>query len=265
MNGNYGGHSSFSSAFSSAARDLGPGRSFSFNGNSYSTNRADGRDMRPSISSFSRPSPSISTFSGNYGGHSSFSSAFSSAAKDLGPGRTFNFNGKSYTTNRADGRDMRVGNSFLRVGKLYNHFNPMKNFQSSITAAAKKYAIPQHVIKGVISRESGAGTLLGKNGCKPGWGDNNNAYGLMQIDKRYHSIDAKKGVDNIDAGTKILSENLKKIEKKFPNWTKEQQLQGAVAAYNFGVKNVKTWENLDKGTAGNNYSEDVMRRAEHLK
>ena len=39
---------------------------------------------------------------------------------------------------------------------------------------------------------------------------------------------------------------------------------GAVAAYNFGTGNVVTWGNLDVGTTGNDYSNDVMARAKYL-
>ena len=39
---------------------------------------------------------------------------------------------------------------------------------------------------------------------------------------------------------------------------------GAVAAYNFGTDDVWTWERLDVGTTGNDYSNDVMARAQWL-
>ena len=39
---------------------------------------------------------------------------------------------------------------------------------------------------------------------------------------------------------------------------------GAVAAYNFGVGNVQSWGGLDIGSTGNDYSNDVMARAQYL-
>jgi energy-coupling factor transporter ATP-binding protein EcfA2 len=45
--GGSSGGRSFDSAFAQAARDLGPGREFVWQGNRYSTNRGDGHDMRP--------------------------------------------------------------------------------------------------------------------------------------------------------------------------------------------------------------------------
>lgn len=40
---------------------------------------------------------------------------------------------------------------------------------------------------------------------------------------------------------------------------------GAVAAYNFGLDDVRTLARLDKGTTNNDYSNDVMARAQYLK
>ncbi len=39
---------------------------------------------------------------------------------------------------------------------------------------------------------------------------------------------------------------------------------GGVAAYNFGVSNVRSWDRLDIGSTGNDYSNDVIARAQHL-
>ena len=104
-------------------------------------------------------------------------------------------------------------------------------------------------------------------GSKPGWGDSNNAFGLMQIDKRYHTMD-ESNIDNIDAGTKILANYLEKVKNKKADWSEEWQLRGAVAAYNSGPGNVRTQENLDYKTASScrpctgNYSWDTMARAQ---
>jgi len=39
---------------------------------------------------------------------------------------------------------------------------------------------------------------------------------------------------------------------------------GGLAAYNAGVGNIQTWEGLDSGTTGNDYSNDVIARAQWL-
>ena len=42
-------------------------------------------------------------------------------------------------------------------------------------------------------------------------------------------------------------------------------LKGAVAAYNFGTRNVRTAANIDGGTTGGDYSGDVMERAKRIR
>jgi hypothetical protein len=54
------------------------------------------------------------------------------------------------------------------------------------------------------------------------------------------------------------------VKAKFPDWTDAQVLQGAIAAYNFGIDNVQTWENLDQGTTNDDYSSDIIARAQWL-
>ena len=61
-----------------------------------------------------------------------------------------------------------------------------------------------------------------------------------------------------------LLPDLKQIARKFPTWTPEQVLQGAVAAYDVGVDNVTSWQNLDKGTTHNDFSGDIIARAQYL-
>lgn len=39
---------------------------------------------------------------------------------------------------------------------------------------------------------------------------------------------------------------------------------GGVAAYNFGIRNVRSWANLDVGTTDGDYSNDVIARAQWL-
>jgi len=120
---------------------------------------------------------------------------------------------------------------------------------------------------GIISRESRAGDALGRDGNKPGFGDNNHGFGLMQVDDRYHDLGDTSDIDNIDQGTRILANFLKQVKRKHPSWSLGWQLRGAVAAYNFGVKNVQTKGGIDRGSASScrgcngNYSWDTINRA----
>ena len=58
---------------------------------------------------------------------------------------------------------------------------------------------------------------------------------------------------------------MRDVAKDHPTWTKDQQVQGGIACYNFGRRNVRTPDNIDKGTTGGNYSKDVLSRQQFLK
>uniref|UniRef100_G1NPK5 Lysozyme g n=1 Tax=Meleagris gallopavo TaxID=9103 RepID=G1NPK5_MELGA len=130
-------------------------------------------------------------------------------------------------------------------------------YLKTITKVANSKCVSPSVVAAVISRESHAGTAL-----KDGWGDHGNAFGLMQIDKRYHQIHgAWNSEEHIKQGTDILCQSINDIQKKFPTWSKEQQLKGGISAYNAGTRNVRTYEGMDVGTTHNDYANDVVARA----
>ncbi|NXI42596.1 LYG protein, partial [Galbula dea] len=137
----------------------------------------------------------------------------------------------------------------------------MEKYKDIITEVGHNKCVDPAVIAAIISRESHAGTVL--NG---GWGDHGNGFGLMQVDKRYHepvgSWDSKQ---HITQGAEILTGMLEKMEQKFPTWTKEQQLKGAISAYNAGDKNVQSYHRMDIGTTHNDYANDVIARAKFFK
>ena len=87
----------------------------------------------------------------------------------------------------------------------------------------------------------------------------------MQVDRRFHTIrgDDPTGEVHIDQAASILADFFRGVQRKHPDWPRERQLQGAVAAYNFGLRNVGTMERLDIGTTGNDYSNDVWARARY--
>ncbi|CAM5075140.1 unnamed protein product [Natator depressus] len=139
--------------------------------------------------------------------------------------------------------------------------NNMNKYKTIIKSAGKKRCVDPAVIAGIISRESHAGTLL-----KGGWGDNGNAFGLMQVDKNHHSIVGRwNGEDHLLDATQILVGMIKGIQKKFPRWTKEQQMKGGISAYNGGLGNVRSYVNMDIGTPGDDYANDVVARAKFYK
>ncbi|MBD2054619.1 transglycosylase SLT domain-containing protein [Oculatella sp. FACHB-28] len=127
--------------------------------------------------------------------------------------------------------------------------------------AAVKYNVPPALLAAIASRESHVGSALDRNGL----GDRGNAFGIMQVDKRYHS---QAGVNSdpanqihINQGAEIFDTKRKEVIQKHRGWEDEFILKGATAAYNFGSSNVQTRIGIDRGTAGNDYGSDVIARA----
>jgi len=133
--------------------------------------------------------------------------------------------------------------------------------KADIESVAKQYGLPPALLAGIISRESRAGAALDSRG----YGDRGRGYGLMQVDK---GTAAGRGGptsrENIEQGAGILKGKLNEVKAAHPNWTPDQQLRGAVAAYNMGAKNVQTVKGMDAGTTGDDYSNDVWARAQAL-
>ncbi|XP_010202330.2 lysozyme g [Colius striatus] len=137
----------------------------------------------------------------------------------------------------------------------------MQKYRAMIIKVGNSKGIDPAVIAGIISRESHAGTVLDN-----GWGDNGNAFGLMQVDKRYHNIVGSwDSEEHLAQGTEILRGMIQQIQRKFPTWTKEQQLKGGISAYNAGPNNVQSYDGLDIGTTHNDYANDVVARSKFFK
>ncbi|KYO41433.1 lysozyme g-like [Alligator mississippiensis] len=114
----------------------------------------------------------------------------------------------------------------------------MNNYKGLIQRAGSNQCVDPAVIAGIISRESHAGAAL----TADGWGDGGNAFGLMQVDKRYHKLVGKWNSEaHLIQGTQILV--------------------GGISAYNAGPGNVRTYEKMDIGTTHNDYANDVVARA----
>jgi murein DD-endopeptidase MepM/ murein hydrolase activator NlpD len=127
-------------------------------------------------------------------------------------------------------------------------------------SVAGKAGIPAALLAAIASRESRCGRVL-----KNGWGDNGNGYGVLQVDKRHHQLRGLGdpfSTEHLEQGAAILNEKLFRINKKFPDWQQDYRLMGAVAAYNFGVGNVRSKEGINRGTAGDDYGADVIARAQ---
>ncbi|XP_075056253.1 lysozyme g-like [Mixophyes fleayi] len=139
----------------------------------------------------------------------------------------------------------------------------MIEYKGKIQSVAEDTDMDPAIIAGIISRESRAGNVLGSDF----WDAEHLAFGLMQVDRRHHQICAGAGdsEEHISQGTKILCAIFDDVEKKFPTWTTEQHMKGAIAAYNQGYHKIKNFATVDSHTTFQDYSNDVVARAKYFK
>lgn len=167
--------------------------------------------------------------------------------------------GASSTTARPEGLNYSGVRASEEIAR--KDLDRMKGYKPMIISAARKHNMDPAVIAGIISRESHAGHVL-----ENGWGDHGNAFGLMQVDKRYHTpVGSWNSQEHLDQGTGILADMINTIEDKFPEWTTEQQLKGGISAYNTGPGNVHNYPGVDNGTTHQDYANDVVARAKFYK
>ncbi len=125
-----------------------------------------------------------------------------------------------------------------------------------------KFNLPPAMIAALASRESRCGAALDAQGN----GDGGNAFGILQVDRRFHHPLAGVGdptsVAHIEQAVGIFIDFLQQVQDKHPDWEDALILKGAVAAYNSGVDNIVTQEGMDRGTTGDDYSSDVIARAQ---
>lgn len=171
----------------------------------------------------------------------------------------YNPAGASDRTARQDG--IRQGGPAASRQMAMTDLPRLQQYKADIESVAQKYNFPPALLAAIISRESRGGKALDDNGR----GDNGNGYGLMQVDRGTAAgIGGPRSRENIAQGAGILRDQLNQVKRDHPNWTPEQQLRGAVAAYNMGADDVRTIEGMDRGTTGDDYSNDVWARAQAL-
>lgn len=141
-----------------------------------------------------------------------------------------------------------------------------KEFLGNCREIGDEYNVPPALILGLASRETHIGSVLGApSGSKEGWGDRNHAFGVMQVDKRYHKI---KGLNDpfsrahLDQAVGIYASYRDQVKQNHPDWSDENLLKGACSAYNSGVGNVQSISGMDRGTTGDDYGNDVIARSQ---
>ncbi|XP_034043269.1 lysozyme g-like [Thalassophryne amazonica] len=165
--------------------------------------------------------------------------------------------GASWTTAGADGRSVDgVAASHEMAASDLPHVN---NYRGKIISAANEHGVQPAIVAGIISRETRGGRGAGFHN---GWGDHGKAFGLMQVSSFHKPRGQWNSKEHISQGIEIFKGCYGDVERKFPSWTKEQKLKGALAAYNMGAQNMSP-HNVDAHTTGGDYANDVTARAQY--
>lgn len=156
-----------------------------------------------------------------------------------------------------------VESSHIIMERDLIHLTPQR--LERLRKAGARTKVPVEMIVALASRESHLGAILGKFGNDPGWGDRNQAWGILQVDRRFHSI---QGLDDpfseahVEQAIGIFASFRDQVQRNHPEWADEFVLKGACVAYNSGVGNVQTIPGMNLGTAHHDYGDDVIARAQ---
>jgi len=171
----------------------------------------------------------------------------------------YNTSGASATTAKQDkltSGGVKASHSMAKVD-----LPKLQKYATDFIAAGEKNGLPPALLAAISSRETRGGSQLSKSG----YGSNGADFGLMQVNKDSHKlVGGPFSREHINQAAGILRDFRTAVAKKHKSWTPEQQLRGAVAAYNFGDRNVQTLDGMDVGTANDDYSSDVWARAQFL-
>jgi soluble lytic murein transglycosylase-like protein len=133
--------------------------------------------------------------------------------------------------------------------------------KAKFVEAGQLFDLPPALLAAIASRESRCGNVLDNDG----FGDGGNAFGIMQVDKRFHSpIEPEgghAGKAHIQQATEILRDKLDGVNRHVEGLSDSQSLQAAVSRYNGGSRLLPP--RSDEGTTGGDYMNDVWARARY--
>ena len=123
----------------------------------------------------------------------------------------------------------------------------------------------------IVSRETWWGQAPGyvPKGNPSGAGDAGHGHGFFQIDDRAHPAMVRSGQwAEVGPAARYAIKNVlvpayAYLKKQFPKLSGPELIRAAIASYNCGAKNVKkalARGEVDKYTAGGDYSRDVLKR-----
>lgn len=165
-----------------------------------------------------------------------------------------------YAVNMAGGRA--ASEQAVRINRARVVTGRPGDYWERIAQAAGEYEIPVAVVMALCCRESNQGAALNSRGE----GDGGNGFGVMQVDKRYHTQRGRPdpySLEHLRQGCEIFAGYRGDVARIHPMWEDKYVLKGACVAYNSGLDNVVTIERMDRKTTGNDYGADVMARAQY--
>jgi type VI secretion system secreted protein VgrG len=164
-------------------------------------------------------------------------------------------------------KKMNPGNRPQSAADAAYHRKLAEKYQADAIRLGQKYNVPPALVLGMMSRESNFGTSLDANGR----GDHGHGYGILQVDDRTikNPAGGPYSYEHLDQAMGIFAQKRAEVTAAHPGWTPEQQLAGAVSAYNQGKGGVVTqptdpasWGRLDYTSTGHDYSMDTWARAQ---
>jgi hypothetical protein len=117
---------------------------------------------------------------------------------------------------------------------------------------AAEYDIPIALVAALASKESAMGSDLSRN----------DAFGIFQLEDANQGLDSPTSLEHMRQAMEKFVDLRIQISDKFPEWAMKDVLRGAVAAYDAGINNVKSYSNIDVWTTGKDYSSDVIARGQ---
>ncbi|CAG5128304.1 unnamed protein product, partial [Candidula unifasciata] len=103
----------------------------------------------------------------------------------------------------------------------------LEQHRSCYQASADKHCIQASVIAAIASRESRGGSLLTSTG---GYGDNHNAWGIMQCDINHSGLNCLSCAWNSCCHIEMMTANIlipyiNQVKSKLPSFSQDQALQ----------------------------------------
>jgi type VI secretion system secreted protein VgrG len=164
-------------------------------------------------------------------------------------------------------KGMNPGNRPQSAADAAYHKAAAEKYQADAIKLGKEHDVPPALILGLMSRESNFGASLDANGR----GDHGHGYGILQVDDGTikNPAGGPYSYEHMDQAMGIFDGKLAQVKAAHPGWSADEQLAGAVSAYNQGAGNVVTrpsdlagWGRMDSTTTGHDYSMDTWARAQ---